>query len=122
MIVRYYWRNCALRGGTSDAPAIDALWVEATQQEAESSVFPSLTPQKISESIDLAKHYINVAEKMGAPARAFCYLVARDLSSIDPRPPHYPVHQLWNAYSPFRPMPEISISNLRDLLDITLPD
>ncbi len=121
MQVRCYWPKCTNRGNSTDAPAVDAFWVEATQEEAQSSVFPLLTAQQITESRRLAEQFGDVAKALGAPARAFCYLVACDLSSVDPRPPHYPVHQLWNAYSPFRPIPETTIADLGDLRSIALP-
>ncbi len=121
MRVRYYWPKCTNRGRSTDAPAIDAFWVEATQQEAEAAVFPSLNPHQVDESRRLAEEFSHVAKALGDPARAFCYLVARDLSSVDPRPPHYPVHQLWNAYSPFKPISETTIAYLGDLRSIALP-
>jgi hypothetical protein len=106
---------------------MDAFWVEATAEEAEANVFPRLQPQQVAESqrvaeqhIDLAEHFASreAARGVPAPPRPFCFLVARDLSTIDPFHIHYPVHQLWNAYSPFRKMPEREIAGLEDLASI----
>ena len=121
MRVRFYWPECTNRGRSTDAPAVDAFWVEATQQEAQASVFPTLTPHQVEESRRMAKQFSHVANALGDPARAFCYLIVPDLSSVDPRPPHYPVHQLWNAYSPFKPISETTIADLSDLRSIAVP-
>lgn len=122
MRVRYIWRKCTYRGKSWDASPVDAFWVETTEQEARRSVFSALTPHQVEESRQLARQLGNVAAAMGKPVRSFCYLVARDLSSVDPFPSHYPEHQLWNGYSPFEPMPETAVADLTDLRSINTPD
>jgi len=122
MRVRYCWRNCTSRGRSENEPPVDAFWVEATESEARERVFPYLSADQVEESRLLAEQFGGLAAAMGDPARGFCYLVARDLSSVDPFPPHYPIHQLWNAYSPFRQMPESPVADLTDLHSIILPD
>lgn len=121
MIVYLFWRNCDFRNKQWGAVPVDAFWVEATQEEAETAVFPRLSKDACEESIRLASQLTKVAAAMRNPPRAFCFLVARDLSFIDPFPVHYPVHPLWNAYSPFEVMPEIFITNLDELRNIPLP-
>jgi len=121
MQVRCFWRACTFRDKTWGAPPIDAFWVEATEQEARASVFPLIKPEQITESRQLAEQFGAVAAAIGNPARPFCFLVARDRSSIDPFQPHYPVHQMWNAYSPFEPMPEIFVATLDALCTVVLP-
>jgi len=101
MLILFFWRDCGYRGKKWGTEPLDAFWVEATQEEAENDVFPRLPPTTIVESRELAEHFKEVAELMGNPTRPFCFLVARDLSSIDPFTAHYPIHQMWNAYSPF---------------------
>ena len=118
MRVRCFWRDCTYRNRTWGSPPVDAFWVEATEQEARSAVFPLLKPEQVAESRKVAEQYHHAAVD---PARPFCYLVARDLSSIDPFHPHYPFHQLWNAYSPFESMSEITVSTLDALLAVVLP-
>jgi hypothetical protein len=81
--------------------------VEATQAEA--AVFPHLHAEAVTESRSLAEQYVGLAQRLGTPPRPFCFLVARDLSFVEPRPVHYPFHQLWNAYSPFRTMADRSM-------------
>lgn len=100
---------------------MDAFWVEATEDEAGACIFPLMQPQQIAESRQLAEKWSRLAERLGNPARPYCFLVARDLSSIVPFHPHYPFHQLWNAYSPFKSMPEMTITDLTELHGIVLP-
>lgn len=75
----------------------------------------------MAESYSLVEQYGGIAEDLGRPARPFCFLVARDLSLIEPHPVHYPFHQLWNAYSHFREMPERSIDELTELKELDCP-
>ncbi len=121
MLVRRFWRDCGYRGKEWGAERVDAFWVEATSEEAEASVFPRLRAEQIAESRKLAAQGRRIAEKLGTPARPFCFLVARDLSAIDPLRVHYPFHQLWNAYSPFESMRRRQISNLEELRKLKPP-
>jgi hypothetical protein len=58
---------------------------------------------------------------MGKPPHPFCFLVARDLSSIDPFEVHYPIHPMWNAYSPFESMRPKKIERLEGLERLSFP-
>ncbi len=121
MIVRYFWRECDFRNKKWGSDPIDAFWVEATLEEAEESVFLRMRSEAVIESEQLARRFEGVADEVGSPGRPFCFLVARDLSAIDPFCVHYPVHQLWNAYSPFEAMPKREIATLDELPGIILP-
>lgn len=122
MRVCYFWPACDFRGKQWGALLpMDAFWIEATAEEAEAAIFPRLQPEQVAESRGLAERFLELASTLGSPARPFCFLVARDLSSIDPFCVHYPFHQMWNAYSPFRAMPEREVVHLEDLTCINLP-
>lgn len=121
MMVRIYWRNCSLTTKSQDLVQVDAFWVEATHHEANSCIFPFLLPEQIEKSKRLALQFENVALDMGNPEHLFCFLVARDLSFIEPMEPHYPIHQLWNGYSPFESMPTEIIDCLESLGTMPLP-
>lgn len=122
MLVRFFWRNCNNLGRKWGAGCKDAFWIEATEEEAEMHVYPYLPPPAIEESRNVAEQYMSIAELIGGnPIRPFCFLVARDVSSIDPYHVHYPFHQLWNGYSPFEMMPEMIIESLEELRNIELP-
>jgi len=121
MVVRCFWRDCEFRNKKWGADPIDTFWVEANAEEADKTIFPFLRPKAVAESRQLAKRFKKVAERIGNPARAYCFLVARDLSTIGPFPVHYPIHQLWNAYSPFEAMAERSILSLNELASFSLP-
>jgi hypothetical protein len=120
MLVRYFWPACDYRGKILGAAPADAFWVEATQEEAEISIFPRLKSAALAESKNLAERYSHLAA-LKDPPRPYCYLVARDLSFIDPFHFHYPFHHLWNAYSPFEPIGPLMISGLDELHNIQLP-
>ncbi len=115
MVIRFFWKNCRFCDG-------DALWVEATKAEAAWFVFPRLSEEDISQSKQFAKESGHLAEMMGGrPNLTFCFLVAKDLSFIRPFQVHYPVHQLWNAYSPFQKISEMTVANLDAVRGIELP-
>jgi hypothetical protein len=120
MIVRCFWPSCDFRHKQWNASPIDAFWVEATHEEAIQSVFPLLSSELQSESEQLAARCENLEETDSQTPRLFCFLVARDLSSIDPFEVHYPFHHLWNAYSPFRSIPERTITSLQELAGISV--
>ena len=121
MLIGCFWRDCGFRSKQWGAKAVDAFWVEATQTDAEIYIFPRLEPPAIAESRELAVQAKELTEYLGNPARPFCFLVARDLSSIDPFPVDYPFSHMWNAYSPFESMPETAIASLDELQNLDLP-
>ena len=101
---------------------MDAFWVEATREEAVNEVFPKLQPAEIKESQTFADQFIHLAEELGRSARPFCFLVARDLSTIDPFHANYPFHQMWNAYSPFEEIEAVIIQSLEEVRILVLPN
>ena len=120
MLVRMFCRNhCGSMD--NDAEPMDAFWVEASQREAEKSVYPMLSQAEVSKSRQLVKEFSHVAGFLGNPDQPYCFLVTRDLASIEPFPSHHPVHNLWNGYSPFKSMPRKVVENLAELRDIELP-
>jgi hypothetical protein len=122
MVIRFFWPNCKHRGKEGEAEPLDSLWVEATKKEAERDIFPRICSEARAESKKLAKQYAHVAKEMADPPRPYCFLVAKDLSSIDPFHVNYPVHHMWNAYSPFGEFPEHRINDLDELKTFILPD
>ena len=122
MRVRFVWPRCTNRGGLRDQSPVDAFFVEAAEQEAAESILPRL-PRECTDKDRSSNHmHTRMAEIMGNKDYSFCFLVARDLSSMDRFPPHYPVANQWNAYSPFYHMPEFTITSLDDLKDVILPN
>jgi len=120
MIVRCFWPSCDYRQKKETATPIDAFWVEATHEEAIHSVFPRLSRELRLESKRLAARCDALAKTVSQPPRPFCFLVARDLSCIDPFEVYYPFHQMWNGYSPFRSIPEQTIASLHQLAGISM--
>ncbi len=50
-----------------------------------------------------------------------CFLVSRDGASIEAHPWNFPFGSLWNGYSPFREIPELTVSSLAELRTLALP-
>lgn len=121
MIVRWFWRDCNFRGKEWGSSPMDAFWVEATEEEAVNEIFPKLQPAAIEESRKLAEQFIHIAEEIGRPPYPYCFLVTRDLSTIDPFHVHYPFHQMWNAYSPFEVMATVNIQSLEEVRTLESP-
>ena len=112
ILVRFVWENCRLCGGR------DAFWLEATIRGAELHIFPLLNEALIEESKKLSEEAGMMAKRMGRPERTCCFLASRDLDCIRPFAPHYPVHHMWNAYSPFREIPEVEIAGIHEVTQI----
>jgi hypothetical protein len=120
MVVRTYWPSCDYRQKKWGARPIDAFWVEATREEAVEAVFPMLSPELRTQSERIAGEHARLAGEISRPPRAYCFLVAWDLSSIDPFHVHYPFHQCWNGASPFRAIPERTITSLGELAGLLI--
>jgi hypothetical protein len=111
MLVRCYYPQCNFRNTTP----IDSFWVEATYEEAEKAIFPFLTPEEIKKSKTYAEMGQKIAAKISSPPKPYCFLVAKDLSIINPFEVHYPFSNMWNAYSPFKSLSECYIDTLEEL-------
>lgn len=111
MLIRFKWKDCDLCGA-------DAFWLETTEQEAREQVFPLLNNETIAASEQLAKESEAFAAAMECPERTFCFLVSGDLTLIHPFKALYPIHQLWNGYSPFEEIDSIEITQLSEIKNI----
>lgn len=111
MLIRFKWKNCDLCDG-------DALWLEATEQEAKEQVFPLLNNEAVATSELCATASKALAELMGRPECTFCFLVSGDIEFIRPFKAGYPVHHLWNGYSPFEEMDPIEVIQLSEIKNI----
>lgn len=121
MRVRFFWPDCTYRNHRWGASPVDAFFVEATEQEAAACILPLLPQTGPKEVPPAGDRYARAAELMGDRTRTCCFLVARDLSTVDRFSPHYPIANQWNGDSPFRDMPEITITTLTELREIVLP-
>ena len=114
MFIRYAWLDCDFRNDTWGADPIAAFWIEASEAEASSLVFSSLTPLQVQRSKRLACNLPD-GHPYACVKMPFCFLTAWDLSSIDPLPAIYPFSNLWNGDSPFVAISAFSIDRLDDL-------
>jgi hypothetical protein len=108
MLIQFKWKDCDLCGA-------DAFWLEATEQEARKQISPLLNNDTIAASEELARGSEAFAAIMGCPERTFCFLVSCDLTFIRPFKAGYPVHQLWNGYSPFEEIDPIEIIQISEI-------
>lgn len=113
MLIRLYWNQCTL--ARLESEPIDTFWVEATQQEAESLIFPYCSPDIIAKSQAFGKSDRAIAARFGNPSHSYCFLVAQDLSTINSFPVYYPHSPMWEAYSPFKKIAEHHINTLEEL-------
>ena len=107
--------------GIRDASAepVDAFWVECTPEEAATLVEPRMSDADRMSIDETKAHYGWPHHFEGLPR--CCFLVARDLSFIHAFHAHYPFHQLWNGYSPFRDVPDTAIGSLEGLSALPKP-
>ncbi|MEP0812705.1 hypothetical protein [Coleofasciculus sp. FACHB-SPT9] len=120
MLVRLYWSQCEYRNFQWGATPVDSFWVEATYEEAEKAIFPFVTPEAIEKSKNYAKRGQEIAAQISNPPKPYCFLVAKDLSSIAPFDVHYPFSSMWNGYSPFEEFSECHIETLEQLKNLAL--
>jgi hypothetical protein len=122
MLARYFWRKCDYLELSQRKEPIDAIWIEATESEAEQFIFPYLSQKLIQKSKELSDEWFEIAKKLGNPARPFCFLASKNLINIYPCHIHYPFHQLWNGDSPFEKMPIVNLRSLNDIANIEIPE
>jgi len=112
MLVRFFWPNCNL---IDDDSSVGYFWVECTKEEAVEHVFPMLSKHSQSESINWA----NREGIESNPKHDYCYLVSPDVSHIIAKPVFFPFSGQWNAFNPFRDLPDTyHITSLDDLQKI----
>ena len=70
----------------------------------------------------LSKETGHMAKIMRHSDLTFCFLISKNTSFIRPFEVHYPISNLWNAYSPFREMPAIHVAHLDEIREIDLPE
>ena len=121
MLVRAFWPECDCNTPEwGRHRRIDALWVEATQEEAEAQILPSLPPE-VAERSRVVAQKPSLASHLGEPPRPSCYLVAPDLSVFVPFKASYPYSHMWNAYSPFGLFDPSLLENLEELRQFIPP-
>ncbi len=117
MRTRLYWSKCTLK--RSESEPVDTFWVEANNSEAKELIFPYCSARQIESSLSYALRDHELSCLFSDPALAYCFLVAQDLSSIEPFAVYYPFSPMWDARSPFQSIEENQLSSLEDLKTIT---
>ena len=105
------WPDCKFRNREWVDEGVDSFWIRCSPEEVTEKVIPLL-----GEGARSRMEEIGQRNNPKHPKRFF--LVAKDLSSIEPFQWSYPFANLWNAYSPFRKVDEVIIDNLDELLTL----
>lgn len=119
MLIRYYIPKYKLHGKRKNT-SIDAFWIECTQNEAKEKVFLHLSHKLQLQAQNFGEEGKEIAREDSHSPRSFCFLVTKDLSSIQPFWTHYPFGNLWNGYSPFISLPPQEIQLLEEVLSIVI--
>lgn len=113
MLIRLYWSQCTLK--RLETEPIDTFWLEATKHEAENLVFPYCSGDLIAKSQAYGIRDREIALRFSNPSRPYCFLIAQDLTTIEPFAVHYPYSPMWQSHSPFKEIVERHITTLEEL-------
>jgi hypothetical protein len=117
MRVGLVWADCSLVSSEQEESTVDAFWVECSPVESVELVEPQMNEEDHA-SVERMRRDYGWPHDFGGRQRC-CFLVARDLSFIRAFPAHYPFHQLWNGYSPFRETDDTTIDALAQLAQLS---
>ena len=84
MLIRYYWPKYKRQNGKRKNTSIDAFWIECTEDEAKEKVFLHLSQELQLQAQNFGEEGKEIAREGSHPPRSFCFLVTKDLSSIQP--------------------------------------
>jgi hypothetical protein len=108
MIVKLMWP------AQEHGRTMDAFWVECTPEEITAAILPLLSTDQRTELAALQEREETSTSH---------FLIARDLSTIQPMDAIYPFSNLWNAYNPFCAIPDAFIATLEAIKTLTVnPD
>ena len=116
MLTKLYWNNCTL--ARLESQPIDSFWIEATRKEAETLIYPYCSSETIVQSRLYGESDGEIAAKIGDALRSYCFLTARDLSTVKAFPVYYPYSPMWKAHSPFKKVAPQKLSDLFELKNI----
>lgn len=115
MRIRNVWRDCDFQNGEWGATPQDAFWVEATRPEAEAKIFPLMVAGTGAAAPCAAHGAARLARWPEDDDFPHCFLITRDMKSIEALEPHYPYSNLWNGESPFDPIDGTHIKDIDEL-------
>lgn len=118
MKIKLYWPKCDYLNKQWIATGVDSYWVECTYEEAERKIFPHLSSGQIEDSKKNWEPKEEGARDIGIDIDRLCYLVSKDMQSIESFPWYYPYSGHWNAYCPFEAIKEIEIVELDELRNL----
>ncbi len=110
-------------------PKDNQFWIGCSEEEAKSIFLPKLSPRNkklyfeiIENTKRMTQEYWDmVMEVLETEEKFYAYFnVSRDLSICFPQKPHFPFANMWNAYSPFRKIDQITINSLDELKSLKM--
>ena len=116
MLTQLYWNNCTL--ARSESQPIDSFWIEATKEEAETLIYPHCSAETIAQSRLYGEGDREIAAKISDATRSYCFLIARDSTTVKAFPVYYPYSPMWEAHSPFKKIAPQKLGNLSELKNI----
>lgn len=119
MKIKLIWAKCRFHNKQWTDNEMDSYWVQCTIDEARNRVFSYLSEGQIEESMKNWEPKEN-DDLMKNESEHLYYLVSRDLQSIESFPWYYPFSGQWNAYCPFDEIEEINISDLKEILALSV--
>lgn len=96
----------------------DIFWVECTYTEAREKIIPLLKGDSITATEKQTEQNKFYKLSFSDFICEIDFLVSRTLDVPKPTVLRYPVHQMWNAYSPFYIFPKVEITNLNELAQL----
>lgn len=119
MKIKLYWPNCKYINKQWTDCGMDSYWVECTYEEAEKWVFPYLSLEQLAESKRNWEPKDKDLKDIGFETDKLCFLISKDLRSIESFCWYYPYSGQWNAYCPFEEIKEVEINELKDVFRLT---
>ena len=117
MLVRLGWPDCYHGDGKSADACQDAYWVECSADE----VLPLLAARTDDPQVPLETLGWGRATPYPMDQQVFCFLIARDGSSIVPFRADYPTSGRWQGRSPFVRVGSFDIRDISELADLPAP-
>ena len=115
MKIKLFWPKCTYLNKEWCSEVLDSYWVECKKDEAIEKIFPYLSIEQIEESNSNYRPKKENASEFGIETDNYCFLVSKNLNSIESFPWHYPYAGQWNTFCPFEAINEFQISDLMEL-------
>ncbi len=115
MKIRLFWPGCDFLKKRWTDQNIDSYWIECTFDEAQNKIYQYLSAAQKAESQKYWEPNEEGSDIFKDKRNFLCFLVSKDLYSIEPFPWYYPYSGQWGAYCPFEAIEEMNINDLNEV-------